>query len=80
MATTASNTPALEISHLEAWYGESHVLHGVDIMVRPTETFLISCVTRSTSSWPMPCVGSSSSMSSGSMASVVAISRARLRP
>ena len=37
MATTASNTPALEISHLEAWYGESHVLHGVDIMVRPVE-------------------------------------------
>ena len=37
MATTASNTPALEISHLEAWYGESHVLHGEDIMVRPGE-------------------------------------------
>ena len=37
MATTASNTPALEISHLEAWYGESHVLHGVDIMVQPGE-------------------------------------------
>ncbi|MHB1408350.1 MAG: ABC transporter ATP-binding protein [Acidovorax defluvii] len=37
MATTPSNTPALEISHLEAWYGESHVLHGVDIMVRPGE-------------------------------------------
>jgi branched-chain amino acid transport system ATP-binding protein len=37
MATTASNTPALEISHLEAWYGESHVLHGVDIVVRPGE-------------------------------------------
>ena len=37
MATTASNTPALEISHLEAWYGEPHVLHGVDIMVRPGE-------------------------------------------
>ena len=37
MATTASNTPALEISNLEAWYGESHVLHGVDIMVRPGE-------------------------------------------
>ena len=37
MATTASNTPALEISHLEAWYGESHVLHGVDIVVQPGE-------------------------------------------
>ena len=37
MATTASNTPALEISNLEAWYGESHVLHGVDIVVQPGE-------------------------------------------
>jgi hypothetical protein len=49
-------------------------------MVRPAETFLISCVTRSTSSWPMPWVGSSSSISSGSSASVVASSSARLRP
>ena len=37
MATTASNTPALEISNLEAWYGESHVLHGVDIVVQSGE-------------------------------------------
>jgi branched-chain amino acid transport system ATP-binding protein len=37
MATTASNTPALEIRSLEAWYGESHVLHGVDIVVQPGE-------------------------------------------
>ena len=37
MATTASNTPALEIRNLEAWYGESHVLHGVDIVVQPGE-------------------------------------------
>ena len=27
--------PALEIKNLEAWYGESHVLHGVDIVVQP---------------------------------------------
>ena len=33
--------------------------------VRLAATFLISCVTRSTSSWPMPCVGSSSSISFG---------------
>ncbi|MFS8973094.1 ABC transporter ATP-binding protein, partial [Cupriavidus necator] len=26
---TTSNTPALEIKGLEAWYGESHILHGV---------------------------------------------------
>lgn len=37
MATTASKTPALEIRNLEAWYGESHVLHGVDIVVQPGE-------------------------------------------
>ncbi|MBI0326779.1 ABC transporter ATP-binding protein [Burkholderia plantarii] len=38
--TTALNTaravadvPALAISELEAWYGESHILHGVDLRV-----------------------------------------------
>jgi branched-chain amino acid transport system ATP-binding protein len=30
-------TPALEISNLHAWYGESHVLHGVDMLVQPGE-------------------------------------------
>lgn len=30
-------TPALEIRSLEAWYGESHVLHGVDMVVQPGE-------------------------------------------
>ena len=30
-------TPALEIKGLEAWYGESHVLHGVDMVVQPGE-------------------------------------------
>ncbi len=30
-------TPALEISGLQAWYGESHVLHGVDMVVQPGE-------------------------------------------
>ena len=29
--------PALEISGLHAWYGESHVLHGVDLVVQPGE-------------------------------------------
>ncbi|MDB5848289.1 MAG: transporter ATP-binding protein [Rhodoferax sp.] len=28
---------ALEISGLQAWYGESHVLHGVDLVVQPGE-------------------------------------------
>lgn len=32
-----TNTPALEIKQLQAWYGESHVLHGVDIVVQPGE-------------------------------------------
>ncbi|WP_284334755.1 ABC transporter ATP-binding protein [Comamonas sp. NoAH] len=31
------STPALEIRNLEAWYGESHVLHGVDMVVHPGE-------------------------------------------
>ena len=30
-------TPALEISDLQAWYGESHVLHGVSMRVMPGE-------------------------------------------
>ena len=30
-------TPALEIRNLEAWYGESHILHQVDLVVQPGE-------------------------------------------
>src|SRR5689334_16147638 len=30
--------PMLEASGIHAWYGSSHVLHGVDITVRPGET------------------------------------------
>ncbi|MDB5894486.1 MAG: transporter ATP-binding protein [Rhodoferax sp.] len=30
-------TAALQISGLQAWYGESHVLHGVDLVVQPGE-------------------------------------------
>ena len=40
MVTASSKTPshpALELSGLQAWYGESHVLHGVDIVVQPGE-------------------------------------------
>ena len=36
-APSTSAAPALEIRQLEAWYGESHVLHGVDITVQPGE-------------------------------------------
>jgi len=32
-----ASTPALEIRDLHAWYGESHVLHGVDLVVQPGE-------------------------------------------
>ncbi|MDQ7974613.1 MAG: ATP-binding cassette domain-containing protein, partial [Rhodocyclaceae bacterium] len=32
-----SSAPALEIKGLQAWYGESHVLHGVDMVVQPGE-------------------------------------------
>ncbi len=31
------SSPALEIKGLQAWYGESHVLHGVDMVVQPGE-------------------------------------------
>ncbi|MCW5257648.1 ABC transporter ATP-binding protein [Verminephrobacter aporrectodeae subsp. tuberculatae] len=37
VAATAAAPPALEIHGLHAWYGESHVLHGVDITVQPGE-------------------------------------------
>ncbi len=30
-------TAALEISHLQAWYGESHILHKVNLKVNPGE-------------------------------------------
>jgi branched-chain amino acid transport system ATP-binding protein len=30
-------TPLLSVKGLEAWYGESHVLHGIDFDVRPGE-------------------------------------------
>jgi branched-chain amino acid transport system ATP-binding protein len=30
-------TPALEIENLQAWYGESHILHGVSLTVQPGE-------------------------------------------
>ena len=30
-------TPAREIKDLQAWYGESHVLHGVNMVVQPGE-------------------------------------------
>ena len=38
------STPALQIKDLHAWYGESHILHGVDLTVNRGEvvTLLIT--------------------------------------
>ena len=32
-----ANFPVLTVKNLEAWYGESHILHGIDFEVRPGE-------------------------------------------
>ncbi|WP_436023238.1 ABC transporter ATP-binding protein [Trinickia sp. LjRoot230] len=37
MAEVSAGTPALTISGLQAWYGESHILHGVDLRVNRGE-------------------------------------------
>jgi len=36
-AATAGTAPLLKVRGLEAWYGESHVLHGIDFDVAPGE-------------------------------------------
>lgn len=36
--TTIAGAPLLQVRGLQAWYGESHVLHGVDLEVREGET------------------------------------------
>ena len=36
-APDTGNPPALVVQDLHAWYGESHVLHGVDMTVSPGE-------------------------------------------
>ena len=35
---TMSDAPLLDVRRLHAWYGESHVLHGVDLEIREGET------------------------------------------
>jgi branched-chain amino acid transport system ATP-binding protein len=37
MASAGAEEPLLAIAGLQAWYGESHILHGVDFDVRPGE-------------------------------------------
>ena len=39
--STGILTPALEIQHLQAWYGESHILHDVNLRVNPGEVVTI---------------------------------------
>ncbi len=34
---SAAGTPVLSVKNLEAWYGESHILHGIDFDVRSGE-------------------------------------------
>ncbi|MGA8899783.1 ABC transporter ATP-binding protein, partial [Bradyrhizobium sp.] len=36
-APSASGAPILSVQNLEAWYGESHILHGVNFQVNPGE-------------------------------------------
>jgi branched-chain amino acid transport system ATP-binding protein len=36
-AKAAAAEPVLAVAGLQAWYGESHILHGVDLDVRPGE-------------------------------------------
>ncbi|MEB0137840.1 MULTISPECIES: ABC transporter ATP-binding protein [unclassified Undibacterium] len=37
----SARIPALEITHLQAWYGESHILHDVNLSVQPGEVVTI---------------------------------------
>jgi branched-chain amino acid transport system ATP-binding protein len=40
-AVAASGAPLLAVAGLQAWYGESHVLHGVDLEIRPGQLVTI---------------------------------------
>ena len=77
---SASVAPRCSTVIVSAMLATTLMLCSTISTVRLAATFLISWRMRSTSSSPMPCVGSSSSISFGSIASVVAISSARLRP
>ena len=37
LEAAASRCPCCEVNGLNAWYGESHILHGVDFEVREGE-------------------------------------------
>src|ERR1700709_958929 len=36
-SATGSGTPVLSVENLQAWYGESHILHGIDFNVNAGE-------------------------------------------
>ena len=36
-STTGAGTPVLSVQNLQAWYGESHILHGIDFNVNAGE-------------------------------------------
>jgi ABC-type branched-subunit amino acid transport system ATPase component len=48
--------PFLEISGLQGWYGESHVLHGVDLKVDEGEVVTLWAATAPAA--PAPCARS----------------------
>src|ERR1700721_4276707 len=35
--TAGAGTPVLSVQNLQAWYGESHILHGIDFNVKAGE-------------------------------------------
>jgi hypothetical protein len=35
--SNVAGSPILSVKNLEAWYGESHILHGMNLEVRPGE-------------------------------------------
>ena len=56
--TTVSNggAPALEISQLQTWYGESHILHDVNLKVQQGE--VSHCWAATAPAAPPPCAPS----------------------
>src|ERR1700743_872945 len=40
-STSASGTPVMSVQNLEAWYGESHILHGINFDVKAAEVVAV---------------------------------------
>ena len=71
---------ALEISNLQAWYGESHILHDVNLSVNQGEVVTLLGRNGAGRTTTMRAIMGLTGKRTGSIASVVAISSARLRP